>query len=220
MIVECGPVDNKLTTEIKVPENKTVAVMLSSGADSAILLYLICVSLLQEGRDPNKEIHYIFTIPKEDGAALHSPAIVEWINGKLNLSLPSPIIEGPPNLDDIDHGEKVMQSVVHLLEKYNFTYLFGADQRSVPEPYQMPGVYPHRPIDPDNNPWPDFLSLPFNHMDKSHTIDLHFLFNTERLLELSHSCTALQVGRCGECYHCNERQWAFDRLDKKDPGKN
>lgn len=220
MIVECGPVDNRLTTEIKVPTGKKVAVLLSSGADTAILLYLICLSLIEEGRDPNEEIHYIFTIPKADGAALHSPAIVEWINNKLNLSLPPPIVEGPENLEEIHHGEQVMESAAHLFNKYQFTYLFGGDQKAVPEPYKMPGVYPVRPIGPEHNPWPDFLSLPFNHMDKSHTIDLHFIFGTQRLLEISHSCTQQPSGRCGECYHCNERAWAFERLGKTDPGNN
>ena len=50
MEITCGPEDNRQTFELTVPENRRLTIMLSSGADSAILLYMICVELQRQGR--------------------------------------------------------------------------------------------------------------------------------------------------------------------------
>ncbi len=220
MIVESGPSDNRQKFEIVIPENKRIGIMLSSGADSAILLYLLCLELQNPGRSI-EEIKYIFTVPKTDGAELHSPKIVDWINERLKINLPQPTIFGAKNVHTLHHSKQVGDSIIAIYDEYNpehtDLFLFLADQRPVPKPWIIEGVYPFRV---DENLYPEFISLPFNHLDKSHTIDLHYMFKTESLLELSHSCTQKDSGRCNSCYHCLERQWAFERLEKMDPGVN
>ncbi len=220
MRVICGPFNNTQMVDLIVPENRRLAIMLSSGADSAILLYMICKELLDNNRSID-EIKYIITVPKTDGAEAHSPGVVSAISEMLNINLPAPIIFGADNVQDLDHSMQIQESVRAVFERFDpeltDLFLYLADNKAVPEPWKMPGVYPFRV---DENPFPDYISLPFNDLDKSHTIDLHFIFGTQRLLELSHSCTQQTYGRCGKCYHCNERQWAFDRLGKVDPGTN
>lgn len=221
MIVTCGPENNRDYFDLKVPVNRDIGIMLSSGADSAILLYLMCLELLYTGRSAD-EIKYIFTLPKLDGAELHSANIVNWINEKLQINLPQPIIIAPDNLTELHHSMQVSEGVKACFAKYDPSgtklFVFLADQRAVPKPWPFDAeVEPFRVAE---NPYPDLISLPFNHLYKSHTIDLHFMFNTEPLLELSHSCTQVKSGRCNDCYHCHERQWAFDQLGKVDPGTN
>ena len=221
MIITCGPEDNPDTFELTIPENRSIGIMLSSGADSAILLYLMCLELLYTGRSVD-EIKYVFTIPKVDGAELHSAKIVNWINQDLDINLPQPTIISAENLSELDHSMQVRDSVRACFVKYDPTakdlFIFLADQRAVPKPWPFDeGIEPYRVAD---NPFPEIISLPFNHLYKSHTIDLHFIFGTEPLLELSHSCTQMKSGRCKKCYHCHERQWAFDQLNKIDPGTN
>lgn len=225
MHITCGPEDNRQSFDLVIPENRSLAIMLSSGADSAILLYLLCKELIATGRSTD-EIKYIFTVPKTDGAEYHSPKIVNAINDALNITLPQPTVFGADNVQALHHSEQILESVRAVFNKYEparemtdgSLFLYLADQQAVPEPWKIEhGVYPPRITE---NPHPTHLDFPFLHLDKSHTIDLHFQFETEFLLELSHSCTALDAGRCGSCYHCNERQWAFDRLNKVDPGTN
>ena len=223
MIITCGPDDNLDSFELKIPENRSIGIMLSSGADSAILLYLMCLELMRTGRSTD-EIKYIFTVPKTDGAELHSAGIVNWINEKLDINLPQPIIYGAENVKDLHHSTQIRDSIRAVFDKYDPTFkdlhVFLADQRAVPQPWPFESVIAVNPFRVSENPYPEIVSLPFNDLYKSHTIDLHFMFNTERLLELSHSCTQLEIGRCNECYHCHERQWAFDQLGKIDPGTN
>jgi len=223
MIIECGPENSRDSFELTIPENRSIGIMLSSGADSAILLYLMCLELIQTGRSTDK-IKYIFTVPKTDGAELHSAGIVDWINEKLDINLPQPIIFGAENVQDLHHSLQISRSVRAVFDTYDPTFsdlfVFLADQRAIPQPWPFESAIAKEPFRVSENPYPEIISLPFNHLYKTHTIDLHFMFNTERLLELSHSCTTNTVGRCNICYHCNERQWAFDQLNKIDPGTN
>jgi 7-cyano-7-deazaguanine synthase in queuosine biosynthesis len=61
-------------------------------------------------------------------------------------------------------------------------------------------------------------TCPFAMVDKRHTVSLYDTFDVWPLIELTHSCTALTVGRCGACYNCLERAWALDALGVTDPG--
>ena len=223
MIITCGPQDRLDTFELTIPENRSIGIMLSSGADSAILLYLMCLELMQTGRSTD-EIKYIFTVPKTDGAELHSAGIVDWINKKLDINLPKPIIFGAENVQDLHHSVQISESVRAVFDKYDPTFkdlhVFLADQRAVPQPWPFESDIAVNPFRVSENPYPEIVSLPFNDLYKSHTIDLHFMFNTEPLLQLSHTCTQRDAGRCNKCYHCHERQWAFDQLNKIDPGTN
>jgi hypothetical protein len=223
MIITCGAEDNPDTFQLTIPENRSIGIMLSSGADSAILLYLMCLELMQTARSIN-EIKYIFTIPRADGPEKYSASIVNWINEKLNINLPQPIIFGAENVQELHHSVQVSDSVGAIFKKYDPThkdlFIFLADQQPVPQPWPFDSTHATNPFRVTENPYPNVIGLPFNHLYKTHTIDLHFMFNTEPLLELSHSCTTNTVGRCNVCYNCNERQWAFDQLGKIDPGTN
>ena len=219
MLFTCGSPEDRRSFILPLPENRHLAIMLSSGADSSILLYLICSELIKQGRSID-EVKYIFTVPKSDGADLHSPGIVAAINEMLNINLPAPTIFGAENVQELPHTQQIEQSVRAVFGKYAadgklFVYL--ADNRETTELVLSPDEKLYRV---DTNPSPELLGMPFIELMKSHTIDLHFMHGTERLLELSHSCTQQTSGRCGRCYHCRERQWAFDQLGKTDPGNN
>lgn len=50
---------------------------------------------------------------------------------------------------------------------------------------------------------------------------LKFIFdNGQEELLLTHTCIEQKTGRCGQCFQCNERRWAFSQLAKTDPGVN
>ena len=64
------------------------------------------------------------------------------------------------------------------------------------------------------------LKVPFLHLYKYHLIDLYYRFDVEELLIPTHSCTTLTAGRCNDCNWCWERAWAFEQLERTDPGSN
>ena len=210
MIVYTGPVGDKRQVEIKFPEGKQrIGVMLSGGADSAILLYML--ALERKMANSNQEL-ITFTVARPDGAWDYVGAIVDKINTMLSIDLPAPIQVGDATLH---HSKQGRSGELEARSKYNIDHFYYGSQQHPPrELIELPGDYPNRP---DKIELPG-TTIPFALVDKRHTLGLYEVFQAWSLIELTHSCTALTKGRCGECYNCKEREWAFVALDVIDPG--
>lgn len=85
---------NQIDIQLPAGKNK-IGVMLSGGADSAILLYLLC---LERKLDRSTQEIIPFTVARPDGAWNYVKAIVDWINNELEIKLPDPIKVGDPTL--------------------------------------------------------------------------------------------------------------------------
>ncbi len=197
--------------DIKLPEGKNkIGVMLSGGADSAILLYLLC---LERKMDQSTQELIPFTVPRPDGAWNYVQPIVNWIKESLQIDLPNPIQVGDPTLH---HSMQGRSGEKEAREKYGIEHIFYGSQahpdRSLIE---LPGEYPNRPASVEL----PGTTCPFALVDKRHTLSLYDTFAVWPLLELTHSCTAQTQGRCGQCYNCKEREWALADLGFTDPGQ-
>jgi PP-loop family/Queuosine biosynthesis protein QueC len=202
----CGP--NKSVIDFEFPEgtNKKIIVAVSGGADSAILLYI----LAKMNRDLNLNHRLIpFTTPRPDGGIKYSPAIVQWINNKLQVDIPAPMIAGDGNLP---HNVVMFVITKDLMDSGDYDYLFTGGNK-VP-PIKINALPPVRASKSN----PNGCSIPFWGVTKEATIDLYYQENVPELLELSHSCTEKVIGRCGKCFNCVEREWGFAQLGKTDPG--
>ncbi len=207
MIIFTGPDSDKRQIEIKFHEGKQrIGVMLSGGADSAILLYLLALERKLEGS--TQEI-IPFTVARPDGAWNYVKPIVDKINQMLDITLPDPIRVGDPTLH---HSKQGRSGELEARSKYSIDHFYYGSQQHPPVP--MPGEYPKRP---EQVELPG-TTIPFALVDKRHTLGLYEVFQAWSLIELTHSCTALTEGRCGECYNCKEREWALSELDITDPG--
>lgn len=206
MKIICGPQFDKKEIEIEIPNDfDTLGVQLSGGPDSAILLYLLAKE------NQNRKNILIFTVPKHDGAALYVQDIVVYVREHLKLNLPNPIFVGNP---DLHHGLIVRNANTEIFEKYKSICLFTGTNQNPPSQFKMPGLYPYRePYNANRK-----IKTPFLHLYKYHILDLYYQFGQEKLLELTHTCTEQQIGRCNKCFQCSERAWGFDQLGKIDPG--
>lgn len=207
MIVLAGPANDKRQIEVALPANKKrIGVMLSGGADSAILLYILALEQKLSGTD-----HELipFTVARPDGAWSYVKPIVDKINEMLNIKLPDPTQVGDPTLH---HSQQGRSGELQAKAEYNIEHFFYGSQAHPPAP--MPGEYPARPTQVEL----PGTTIPFALVDKRHTLDLFNVFDVWPLIELTHSCTAQTQGRCGACYNCTERAWAFTELGFTDPG--
>ena len=98
---------------------------------------------------------------------------------------------------------------MYFATNQNPTYDF--DYSQYPE-----GSYPARV---KTSPHPKIV-MPFIKLYKNEILKLVFDHGQEELLKLTHSCTEQKTGRCGRCFQCNERAWAFRQLDKLDSDIN
>jgi len=102
MIVLAGPENDKREIEVSLPsDKKRIGVMLSGGADSAILLYILAL----EKKMSNSDHELIpFTVARPDGAWDYVKPIVDKINEILDVNLPDPIKVGDPTLHNSQQG--------------------------------------------------------------------------------------------------------------------
>lgn len=199
--------------DIKLPEGKQrIGVMLSGGADSAVLLYLLC---LERRMDRSTQEIVPFTVARPDGAWDYVKPIVEWVRNKLELTieqLPDPVKVGDPT---VHHSQQGRTGEYEARTKYNIEHIFYGSQAHPDRALiELPGEYPSRPASVEL----PGTTCPFALVDKRHTLNLYDIFDVWPLIELTHSCTALTKGRCGECYNCKEREWALSQLEFTDPG--
>lgn len=198
-------IDKPSNTGINLPTTKkNILFALSGGADSAILFYMLCKFNKELGN-----LHTIipFTVPRGDDGEIRSKHIVQWVNNKLGVSVPDPIIKGDKNL----HHSVVVKTVIKdLLDTQIYDLLFVAENKVYDT--ESPGA-------PQRAKTNSFRTaqLPFWHLTKDQTISFYYKENIPELLELTHSCTEQASGKCNMCYQCKEREWAFSKLMKQDP---
>jgi hypothetical protein len=178
-------------------------IMISGGLDSAILLYLLVKSNPLINIQP-------FTIPKKDGAMIYANPIIDYINQIFNLSIPSTISVGDPS---VHHRIQSKIAVEEIFKNYNIDTLFIAINQNPPELNDLPGA-PMRDKKSNNSK----IIFPFVDLYKDDILKLIIAENQISLIELTHSCTELSIGRCNQCWQCNERAWAFNKLNLVDSG--
>lgn len=204
-----GPIYDKKILTINLPERpgQKILMSLSGGADSAILLYILAKLNKTSGTG-----HFIYpvTFPRDELAETFANNVINFINQKLNVSLPRTKIHGR---SDLNHNEFIKNGITELMETGEYDCVYIAENK-VPN-IDMPGLAPIRADETYNY---DKLYLPFSKFYKYHTLDLYFEENVEELLALTHSCTEQAYGRCNACFQDYERMWALKELDREDTG--
>lgn len=213
MRITVGKNDFIRQVDICLPKDKQrIGVMLSGGADSAILLYLLC---LERKMDCSLQDIIPFTVARPDGAWDYVKPIVKWVRERLELTveqLPDSVQVGDST---VHHSQQGRTGEREARSHHGIEHIFyGSQAHPDKELIVLPGEYPNRPTTVEL----PGTTCPFALVDKRHTISLYDTFDVWPLIELTHSCTAQTVGRCGECYNCQEREWALKALDFTDPG--
>jgi hypothetical protein len=196
---------------MKLQNNTSYGIMLSGGLDSAVLLYL----LLKENKNINIQP---FSIPKHDGSHVFVPRILEHFKFQFDIEIPDTLLVGDPNLH---HSQQSTAAIKQIFKDYaEIDFIYFATNQNPTHDFDYNrypnGSYPDRV---KTSPHPKIL-MPFIEMHKDEILKLVFDHGQEELLKLTHSCTEQKTGRCGRCFQCNERAWAFRQLDKLDFGIN
>jgi hypothetical protein len=192
--------------QISVQPDKKYGILLSGGFDSAVLLYMILKSY------PEIDLR-AFTIPKNDGAMNYSPNVVDYINQKLNTNIPQPIAVGNP---EVHHRVQSHAATHDMFTNHGVTLIFNGINKNPPELETEDGA-------PDRTLLSTSIDArkiyyPFFNLYKTHIVDFMFQLGIEELMNLTHSCTEIPNGRCGKCWQCGERAWAFRTLVQNDTG--
>jgi 7-cyano-7-deazaguanine synthase in queuosine biosynthesis len=179
-----------------------IGILVSGGFDSAVLSY---VCFMHQRR----EILHLCTVPKiQENSAVNSLRIKSWLESVHNISINQHIV-GDPTLV---HYMQVASGCKEMLNNTSMSMLMACTKN--PDD-MLTGWAPKRPR--SKNPR---ILQPFLDYDKSFVVGLaDYLGILSTVSTISHSCTQTSTVRCGRCWHCNERKWAFDKLQLIDIGK-
>ena len=187
-----------------IPEGKRIAVCVSGGWDSAVLWHIVyneCKKRRQSCRP--------YTVPKIDGAVNYANQVLKWsgYEGETNIV---------GSIDSENPSDYVKSGVVEILKDGYADVVYSAVTKYYDD------------MDPDQDrifttgtPFEEIVRQPFANYTKDVTVQMAFdLGIADDIMDITHSCTERNEGRCGYCPWCKERRWAFENIDKVDKGKN
>ncbi len=188
--------------QITLPQ-KPIALMLSGGFDSAVLLYLLCKS-------GAKQIS-CFTIDHMN-SAYYAGLVVDHIQEMF---------------PDVNIGHEILEKVSdNMMQIINYGYgsvsrqgyfLFDAATRN-PTLEDLPDLPHSRPPRAENYPR-KLMDCPFLEITKAEVIAIaHHYGILDGIAAITHSCTETTAERCGECWQCLERKVSFAKNNFVDVG--
>jgi hypothetical protein len=173
-----------------------IGIMLSGGMDSALLLYLLA---------KNVDNILPFTVPKTDGAKHYVGPIIDWVNQRLNKQITQTKFIGNQS---VYHEHIINLALKSIENEYDILYFAG---NSYPKDILPNGPNRIRRNNPKHH-------QPFFDLYKTDVVQAYVEYDIMDLLKLTHTCTELEFGRCSNCWQCNERSWAFKKLNLTDIG--
>lgn len=211
MIIEClVGTEYQTQVEISLPEKPSkIGVMVSGGADSALLLYLLC----KENHEVHNNKHQIipFTVPKSDGAVQYGPRVIKYINDSYGYNLPHTIFVGD---GELSHKNQVFSGIIGAVNNpKQIDLLYLGENQNPPPQFKIKGMYPNRIQQIEF----DFVKHPFIKLYKNHIMSMYFSLGLQDLLKITHTCTANPRGVCGECFACDERAWGLSMINQVEP---
>mgnify|MGYP000276917253 CR=1 FL=1 len=187
-----------------IPEGKRIAVCVSGGWDSAVLWHIIYEECKKRGQSCRP-----YTVPKIDGAVKYANQVLKWSGYDTDTNVVG-------SIDSDNPSDYVKSGVSEILVEGYADVVYTA----------VTAYYDEMEPDQDRiltkgTPFETLVPQPFAEMTKDEVVQIAFdLGIAEEIMDITHSCTELDEGRCGYCPWCKEREWAFKQINKLDKGTN
>jgi len=199
------PTHNRLGNEIK-----RIGVWSSGGLDSTALLCLIMSELKSTGRLETIPVT-AFTIIKGEGSTYYSDRVVQKVSE--HFGVPIAHTNNLANNEPAYSAGRIgIVPIKHIYEdnKSDMDMYMGINRMAPDDirPFKqtLKFFYPDEQV---------LYKAPFLLLHKPQIFDLYYKLECEDMIQWTHSCTVLAVGKCDECYSCQEKVWAFNALDKE-----
>jgi 7-cyano-7-deazaguanine synthase in queuosine biosynthesis len=188
-------------------QKNTIALFLSGGLDSAVCVYCM-MKISQELNLQNQFKLYNFT-----GSELQCAAAINvknYLNTLTGFEFEFNYVDdmrAAPSLSVLQYDK-----TRELMQDENIDMILRFDN-------QVPEHLKSIPTAPGRVKWQnEKFDVPVFDFYKDEIVALGLELNLENLIELTKSCLQEQEVRCGECFQCQERAWAFEQAGATDPG--
>lgn len=185
-------------------QHNKIGIMFSGGLDSSTLTWCI-LKLVQDNKLDNKIT--LYTTPRPDNSLVHSQKIKEILQADFGIKLKHKA-RGDSNLP---HNQQVPSGLQYAVAEND--QVFIAENRQ-PEQLQTEHFTRIRMDEPERK-----VSQPFFDETKDFIVGLAIECGLTDIMEYTHSCTETPDIRCGVCWWCQERAWAFEQHNYTDPGR-
>jgi tRNA(Ile)-lysidine synthase TilS/MesJ len=192
---------------IDIPQ-RPYGVLVSGGVDSSLMLALILMAQREAG---SKVRWCALNIKRGFGTEEFSEAVVRRMGEHFGVQIPFEHVNIKP---DVHHSECLRAPILPLMNMGLFHRMFSADTTNPPVEIEGSPVRVTLDEAAKYKTW----SLPLLHCDKTHTVSLIRQLGLNFIETESHTCVAQDRYRCGVCFQCQERAWAYRVLGFTDPG--
>lgn len=180
--------------------NKKIGLFVSGGLDSGLLLYLM--HLLREELQTENEFK-IYTVSRPNNSMVYTRRVVDWIADEFDVSYDINQV----GTDRIHHTMQVISGLREAAKDNVDIFVLG-DTKNPAELVNGPNRRAMK-LERYAQPWIEIT--------KDQIVQEVIDCNLTDLMTISHSCENPEDGTCGECWHCNERAWAFYKCGYDDP---
>lgn len=211
MIFNVNTLSGPRAIDIVLPD-KPYGVFVSGGVDSSVLLCLIMITRMAEG---NKVPLTAFNIMRGAGTEKFSESMMMWINKMFYSDIQLEHVALPYGTP---HYDCLRVPGLGLLNSRRVHFMFSGCTSNPPSLENHEQAPTRAALDTQHtNPrW----RLPFLHCYKDHIVQLMYDRNLQFIRDVSHTCFAQEEYRCGKCFQCMERAWAFENVGQVDYGKH
>lgn len=194
-----------------------IGIMLSGGLDSAIFFY--CLMTVREQEKLTDTKITVFTVDVAMGAKKDAGAILDFINQTFDSAIEQVIVGEShrklhPNL-------MVWSGMADAYTQVDCLTLADNQVPDVPGLIDDPWCPPRKTLDPKDydSDLPVIDSYrPWIELTKDKTVKIAIDMGLTELFKLTRTCCVDKYKRCGECWYCRERAWAFTQNNYIDPG--
>ena len=202
-----------------------VGVVVSGGFDSAVLWHMI--NKLYEGTGASVTP---YTVPKVDGSIRHANMMLEAYSKHNNIkTIHTRRVGIVDQTNRYPNGATLLEQLVSGLREILYADIPLADvvyTGASPFPSHLVDKFKQIRAPRDRNftrgtEWEDVCKQPFDSYTKEQLVGIAIHEGiVDYVKEVTHSCVKQDRGRCGECFWCQEREWAINYYDGLIDGTN
>lgn len=190
----------------------SIAISHSGGADSGLLLYI----LMQWATGP---IH-VYTCSSTQKNRVAPRIAYNVIDHCINVFNRTDVHHGVYHVD-VQTYDSWINPLIEIMDKSQHTAMYTGITNNPPDSVTATFMNPTGLVD-KRQPGiirPNYRGkfyMPFINIDKSRIYEMYRELNiVDTLFPITRSCedTVLKSGHCGKCWWCEERRWAFGRLE-------
>jgi len=181
-------------------DSKNIAVLISGGIDSTLLLYLLVKEIKENGMDVRLD-----AITFRSGSVFpdNVKKVIKYIEEKFSVHIP---------YNDKAPRSWIRNVVNDIFRIYNSDYVYTGCNLVVENEFS-PTIYLPDDTPPiRGEPLNERHLRPFIDHDKIQIVEEYIKNDILDLLKITHSCGIYFNKECGECYFCMEKIWATKKL--------